>query len=274
MKFAILIFLTVLAFANAFINPPNCGWKPIMRNKRIAGGTSSTPNAWGWNVEITKNNGHVCSGVLVDNTFVITTATCMGGSTSTTGYTLYLGLHDRLTTTGPTIQSRTIASIAIHGLYNSATYANDIALIKMSSPVTINNYVIPACLDTGTGNLYTTGTSVWVSGWGMTQPGSGLSRYLRQVNTAVIADSQCSSTWSFYNSATMICAGANGKDACNGDEGGPLTVNGVAGGNWWTIGLTGTPHTCPLSGATFGKGIYVKVSQYITWIQTNMASLG
>ena len=59
----------------------------------------------------------------------------------------------------------------------------------------------------------------------------------------------------------MVCAGfsAGGRDACSGDSGGPLIVNGVlAGVTSWGLGCA-QPHF---------YGVSISVGQLRTWIDS------
>lgn len=47
---------------------------------------------------------------------------------------------------GSEIQDREIGDIYIHPQYNHSGYYNDIAVLRLSEPVEITNYVRPVCL--------------------------------------------------------------------------------------------------------------------------------
>ena len=61
--------------------------------------------------------------------------------------------------------------IFVHPNYNSYAYDFDIALIKLSKPVTFTEYVRPACLAEST-NETTAYTRCLISGWGNTEIGT------------------------------------------------------------------------------------------------------
>lgn len=61
---------------------------------------------------------------------------------------------------------KTVIQAELHSLYNSKGYHDhDIALLKMSSPVTFTNYIQPICLADKMSTL-ANGLSMWVAGWG------------------------------------------------------------------------------------------------------------
>lgn len=64
---------------------------------------------------------------------------------STTRWKVVLGSHHLLSSDPNQIQS-SVAKIIVHENYDEDLTTNDIALIKLSSPVTLNNYVNIACL--------------------------------------------------------------------------------------------------------------------------------
>ncbi|KAJ8006787.1 hypothetical protein DPEC_G00110840 [Dallia pectoralis] len=63
----------------------------------------------------------------------------------------------------------------------------------------------------------------------------------------------------------MICAGlsAGGKDSCQGDSGGPLVSQ--QGGRWIQSGIVSFGNKCALANK---PGVYARVSQYQTWINS------
>lgn len=61
--------------------------------------------------------------------------------------------------------SRAVSQVIRHPGYSSQTNDNDIALLRLSSPVTFTNYIQPVCL-AAEGSEFSAGTSCWVTGWG------------------------------------------------------------------------------------------------------------
>lgn len=62
----------------------------------------------------------------------------------------------------------------------------------------------------------------------------------------------------------MICAAdeANGRDACGGDSGGPLAVEG-SGGTYVQIGIVSFGENCSIPGY---PGVYTSVTRLLHWI--------
>ncbi len=66
--------------------------------------------------------------------------------------------------------SRNVISIIVHPSYNSQTSDNDIALLRLSSAVTFNDYIRPVCL-AAQSSVFSSGPSSWITGWGNIQSG-------------------------------------------------------------------------------------------------------
>ena len=77
---------------------------------------------------------------------------------------MYLG---RQTQQGsnPNEVSRSVDRIVLHPNYDSDTNDNDIAMLRLSSPVQFNNFIRPVCL-AASGSVFNNGTDSWVTGWG------------------------------------------------------------------------------------------------------------
>lgn len=71
----------------------------------------------------------------------------------------------------PNEVSRTVAQIVLHPVYDSDTNDNDIALLRLTSPVNFTNYIRPVCL-AASDSFYHNGTDSWVTGWGKINEGS------------------------------------------------------------------------------------------------------
>ena len=63
----------------------------------------------------------------------------------------------------------------------------------------------------------------------------------------------------------MMCAGLRdgGKDACEGDSGGPLLVQRYDNSTWFQIGIVSHGYGC---GHPNKPGVYTVVVDYLDWI--------
>uniref|UniRef100_A0AAR2K822 Zgc:165423 n=1 Tax=Pygocentrus nattereri TaxID=42514 RepID=A0AAR2K822_PYGNA len=52
-----------------------CGVAPL--NTRIVGGQDASPGSWPWQVSLKNNDGHFCSGSLINSNWVLTAAHCL-----------------------------------------------------------------------------------------------------------------------------------------------------------------------------------------------------
>ena len=125
----------------------------------------------------------------------------------------------------------------MHPSYNRNTFANDIAMMRLSvsrvelsrenciylkvlkfqTPAVLDGrYVVPTCLPTANTNL--DGQFVWAAGWGTLSSGaSTLPQAAYQVQLPKTSDADCTAYYaSAYLSASMICAGRRGgnQDTC------------------------------------------------------------
>ncbi len=87
-------------------------------------------------------------------------------STYESMYTVYLGTYDlRFSTSLPSI-NMSVSGIIRNANFSDSTFLDDIALLKLSSPVTLNNYIQVACLPNT--SYYPSGIeiSAYIVGWG------------------------------------------------------------------------------------------------------------
>ena len=141
-----------------------------------------------------------------------------------------------ITPTGRT--SRVRASISygavecryLHPSYNSSTYANDIALIRLNDDVDLDNAdLVPLFDDEWLGPLED-GDSLTVAGWGTTSFWGSSSDRLRAATVCGYRLRFIPIPWGLdVVDDMMFCAGGNNRDACQGDSGGPIIreINGV-----------------------------------------------
>lgn len=96
---------------------------------------------------------------------------CVSSSTTASSLTLYLGRQKQEGTNSNEV-SRGVMQIINHPDYNSVTSDNDISLLKLSEPVTFNNFILPVCL-AAAGSTFHNGTDTWITGWGNIGFGGG-----------------------------------------------------------------------------------------------------
>jgi secreted trypsin-like serine protease len=171
------------------------------------------------------------------------------------------GLHQRLNTNTGRTQIRSVTRIYVHEQYNSRLQANDIAILRLCQPVTLNDYVNLACLP---GPDPQESQPVTAIGWGSTYKGSPLPSALRQV-TMRVTNAQAKAAYpAYFDAQRQIGAGVpyvGGKDSCQGDSGGPLMFN--SNGQWYVSGVVSFGRDCALGNY---PGVYTRVSAYLNWI--------
>jgi trypsin len=131
----------------------------------------------------------------------------------------------------------------------------DVAYLVLSAPSSQPQIHIA---DSTQGALWDPGSPVDISGWGTTsESASDTEDTLRATTVNVLADSSCTSAYgSDYDSSTMLCAAAAGKDTCSGDSGGPLQAS-LGGGAYALVGITGWGDGCARANA---PGVYTRVA--------------
>lgn len=70
-----------------------------------------------------------------------------------------------------------VAKIISHPSYNSQTFDNDLALLRLSSAVTFTAYIQPVCL-AAPGSTFYADVNSWVTGWGNIGSGGGFHLHL------------------------------------------------------------------------------------------------
>ncbi|NWW00821.1 TRY1 protein, partial [Machaerirhynchus nigripectus] len=173
-----------------------------------------------------------------------------------------LGKHN-LEFTEPTQQFINSAKVIRHSGYSAYTLDNDIMLIKLATPAQLSNAVQTVPLPT---RCVATGTTCLISGWGNTlSSGTNYPDTLQCLKAPVLSAADCSDSYPGQITKNMMCVGflEGGKDSCQGDSGGPVVCNGeLQGIVSWGMG-------CAQRGY---PGVYTKVCNYVSWIQSTMAA--
>ncbi|XP_043120069.1 trypsin-like [Puntigrus tetrazona] len=223
--------------------------------EKIIGGYECRPHSQPWQVYLSDNRIS-CGGSLINERWVVSAAHC----TFIRNYLLvYLGSHN-LRAPECTRQRIEAEKIIPYPNYNNRPHNNDIMLIKLRNPATLNKYVRPIPLPK---HCTSAGEKCLVSGWGRT--GAGPASALQCLDLPVLSKKLCKRAYDGIITQNMFCAGfmRGKKDSCEGDSGGPV----VCGGKLKGVVSFGNGCAKP-----YFPGVYVEVCRYTRWIHYIIAN--
>ncbi|RVE75128.1 hypothetical protein OJAV_G00013830 [Oryzias javanicus] len=254
--------------------PIGCGMVPVLQGQtkeehlRIVGGTECPKGECPWQVLLIYKGKGFCGGVIYKPTWILTASHCLE-DTETRFLKIIAGEHN-LAVNESTEQIIQVAEMLMHPNYAKTTVDNDIALLRLASPITYTPYAVPVCLPTRflaehqlwAVNLHT------VSGWGRRSEFGPTSNLLRRTKIPRLRTQTCIEESGVALTKNMFCAGyLDGRtDSCKGDSGGPLVTEYKK--TVFLLGIVSWGKGCARPG---NYGIYTRVSNYLEWIQNRTA---
>ena len=218
------------------------------------------------------NQGQYCGGVLVSADCIVTAAhcvvrqgvpfqnvaVCLGrrcGNCSSSNLQGYP-------------QCSKPRSIVVHPQFNESTLDNDIAVMKLKQPASLNcARVLPVCLPNQArdGAYIRAHRQGLVTGWGRLNSTVSRSKCLQKGHVRLASSRVCSIRHSSYSiTSSMMCV-ADNNGACEGNSGGPLVVkNRQYGDRYVLAGIASWGIDC---GEANQLGVYTSVLSHVDWVK-------
>ncbi|XP_065067993.1 uncharacterized protein LOC135693432 isoform X3 [Rhopilema esculentum] len=257
-------------------NPPSAGTcgMPDIAQSRVIAGEDAKKGAWPWQILMLFMNSPMCGGALVAPNWVVTAAHCVSGK-SAMRFKIRVGEHKFTVSSEGKHQDIQVQKVIPHPQYSRQTLNNDIALMKLSLPVTFGKYVKPVCLPDHDQEV-PIGTKCFITGWGKIKHPGRMHHTLQQGKMPVVSNDKCSSlntkNLGIKITENMVCAGHGGStrvSGCHGDSGGPFVCQTGPNGSWVLHGaVSWGSGRCD---ATQGYTVFARVSKYKKWIDQMMA---
>ncbi|MFI9009580.1 S1 family peptidase [Actinosynnema sp. NPDC053489] len=213
----------------------------------VVGGREAPATPWA--VALFDGGAFFCGGALIAPDKVVTAAHCTVSRSA-------LGSRDRLPANLTAVVGRAdldtaegrvarVAALWRHPAFTQVSAGDDVATLTLATPLPYRPIRVGTAAS-GQARVY---------GWGRTGELDAPSRRLREVDVPIRTDAECAAAVPDYRPGGMLCAGypEGGKDACEGDSGGPLTVGDEL------VGLVSYGRGCARPGQ---PGVYTRLSRY------------
>uniref|UniRef100_A0A4Y0BGC3 Peptidase S1 domain-containing protein n=1 Tax=Anopheles funestus TaxID=62324 RepID=A0A4Y0BGC3_ANOFN len=248
-------------------------YRHAIPSHRIVNGQEATPGQFPYQIALLSNfptGTGLCGGSVLTNNYILTAAHCVisGATTLALGGTAIIGAHNR-NVVEPTQQriDFTTAGIVAHPGYTPTNIRNDVAVVRLNSPITFTDRIQPARLPGRSDTRQFGGFTGTVSGFGRTSDASqATSAVVMFTSNPVMTNADCIASWnSVLIEPQNVCLSAEGgRSSCNGDSGGPLAVQD---GGSLQVGIVsfGSAAGC----AVGMPSVYARVSFFLDFIESN-----
>ena len=212
----------------------------------------------------------MCGATLISKRHLLTVAHCVHG-VSPQNIHVRLGEWQVNSFNEPfSHKDYSVRYIKFHPGYYKGPEWNNIVIIELTSPVTLQYNINSVCLPFGR-QPFIDRKRCLVSGWGKSSFQGRYTNILKKVDVPLINNQDCQNKLQrtrlgrfFRLHSTFMCAGGEaGKDACVGDGGGPLICYDDSSQSYVQVGITAWGIGC---GKHDVPGVYTDISKYTSWI--------
>ena len=239
---------------------------------KIVGGQPARIDNWPWQVWVVSSASDgqslTCGGSIIAPRWILTAAHCLTDDNGThladLGFEFSVVFGEDRPQTNPGVP---VDRLIPHERFNRPTLANDIALIRLTRNIPGKRSI--QLSSERTDRVFARpGLCATVTGWGTTTEGGTGSGTLQRADLPIVATGACNEAYPDKVTSRNICAGyeQGGVDSCQGDSGGPLIVRHGESNRYVQVGVVSWGYGCAQPG---NPGIYTRVSEYISWIQSH-----
>ncbi|XP_062524707.1 uncharacterized protein LOC101737507 isoform X2 [Bombyx mori] len=243
-----------------------------VRRSRVVGGDAAVAGAWPWQAALYRDGDFQCGATLIHPQWLLSASHCFYQATEAHWVARLGALRRGAWPRGPWERVSRVVQVVTHPKYMSRGFRNDIALLRLERGA-MHARLRPACLPPAY-HMPPPGRHCTVVGWGQLYEHERVfPDTLQEVELPVISSAECrrrTRLLPLYRvTDDMFCAGYDrgGRDACLGDSGGPLMCQ--ESGRWYIYGVTSNGYGCARANR---PGVYTKVSNYIDWIDSVIAT--
>lgn len=171
-----------------------------LKTSRILGGEQVTnPQSWPWMVSVRRWGHHICGGVIISSSFILTAAHCIPSN----GLSIAIDIIQQSNLTYQDKRIRAITKVYIHSKWNADNMSNDVAILHLEHPLYLNKICLPSKFDQLDLN-----SEVIAIGFGKEKESSTRSSdSLRQIKLRILSSTSSSCKDEITDPSTQICAG-------------------------------------------------------------------